>query len=98
MEIGFAMCGSFCTYDQVFPVMEAIAKEHHVIPIFSFAASSIDSRFGTALEHLEKARSICGRSPLQTTEGTEPIGLKNSWIFWSLLHAPGIRWLNWPTP
>lgn len=76
MEIGFAMCGSFCTYDQVFPVMEAIAKEHHVIPIFSFAASSIDSRFGSALEHLEKARSICGRSPLQTIEGTEPIGPK----------------------
>ena len=26
MEIGFAMCGSFCTYNQVFPVMEQLAK------------------------------------------------------------------------
>ena len=34
MTIGFAMCGSFCTFSRVFPVMEALAKEHTVIPIF----------------------------------------------------------------
>ena len=76
MEIGFAMCGSFCTYSEVFPVMEEIAGVHNVIPIFSFASASIDSRFGTATEHLEKAREICGRSPLRTIEGVEPIGPK----------------------
>ena len=76
MDIGFAMCGSFCTYAQVFPVMEELAKEHHIIPIFSFAGSSTDSRFGTAVEHLEQARRICGRSPLRTVEGVEPIGPK----------------------
>ena len=74
MEIGFAFCGSFCTYDNVFPIMEALAKEHHVTPIFSFASASMDSRFGTATEHLETARKICGRSPLRTIEGVEPIG------------------------
>ena len=26
MEIGFALCGSFCTYAAVFPVMEELAK------------------------------------------------------------------------
>lgn len=76
MEIGFALCGSFCTYDQVFPVMEELAKKHHVIPIFSFASASMDSRFGTATEHLERSREICGRSPLRTIEGVEPIGPK----------------------
>lgn len=76
MEIGFAMCGSFCTYAEVFPVMEELAKSHHLIPIFSFAAGSIDSRFGTADAHLQKAREICGRSPLRTIEGVEPIGPK----------------------
>ena len=76
MEIGFALCGSFCTFDAIFPVMEELAKVHHVTPIFSFSSSAISSRFGTAAEHLEKARAICGRSPLQTIEGVEPIGPK----------------------
>ena len=74
MTIGFAMCGSFCTYAQVFPVMDALAREHTLIPIFSFASAATDSRFGTATEHLEQARIICGRSPLRTIEGVEPIG------------------------
>ena len=76
MTIGFAMCGSFCTYAQVFPVMEELARDHTLIPIFSFASGSIDSRFGTAQAHLQRAREICGRSPLRTIEGTEPIGPK----------------------
>lgn len=76
MEIGFALCGSFCTFAQVFPVMEELSRQHHIIPIFSFASGSIDSRFGTATEHLERARKICGRSPLRTIEGVEPIGPK----------------------
>lgn len=74
MTIGFALCGSFCTYAQVFPVMEELAKEHNVIPIFSFAAASIDSRFGKAEEHLARAEAICGRSPFTTIEEVEPIG------------------------
>ena len=76
MTVGFALCGSFCTYDQVFPVMEELSKNHTVIPIFSFASATIDSRFGTSVEHLNRARDICGRSPLRTIEGVEPIGPK----------------------
>lgn len=86
MEIGFAMCGSFCTYAEVFPVMEELSKSHHVTPIFSFAAESIDSRFGTADDHLQKAREICGRSPLRTIEGVEPIGPKK--LLDALIIAP----------
>lgn len=76
MDIGFAMCGSFCTFSQVFPVMETLAENNRIIPIFSFASASTDSRFGTATQHLEQARQICGRSPLRTIEGVEPIGPK----------------------
>ena len=76
MNIGFALTGSFCTYAQIFPIMEAFAKEHQVFPIFSFSAASVDSRFGTAREHIQKAREICGRDVIQTIEGTEPIGPK----------------------
>jgi len=76
MTVGFAMCGSFCTFADVFPAMEALAKEHDVIPIFSFASVQTDSRFGTARQHLDTAREICGRAPLQTIAGVEPIGPK----------------------
>lgn len=76
MNIGFAMCGSFCTYAQVFPVMQSVAGAHTVIPIFSQAAYTIDSRFGTAQEHIRRASEICGRDPLYTIAQVEPIGPK----------------------
>ena len=76
MNIGFAMCGSFCTYKQVFPAMEALAQSHNVIPIFSHSAYTIDSRFGTAKEHIAKAERICKNTVLHTIEQVEPIGPK----------------------
>lgn len=86
MEIGFALCGSFCTYSKVFPVMQELTKEHHVIPIFSFASATIDSRFGSAEKNLQLARDICGREPLQTIEAVEPIGPKK--LLDALIIAP----------
>ena len=76
MNIGFALCGSFCTYDRVFPVMELLAREHTLIPIFSEASFAVDSRFGTAAEYFETVRKICGREPIHTIAGAEPIGPK----------------------
>ena len=76
MNIGFALTGSFCTYGSVFPIVENLAKEHLVFPIFSFAAGSTDSRFGTAREHIRRITEICGREPIQTLEAAEPIGPK----------------------
>ena len=76
MNIGFAMCGSFCTFSKVFPVMEALAKQHRVIPIFSQAAYSTDSRFGTAQEHIRTASTLCGMDPIHTIQQAEPIGPK----------------------
>lgn len=74
MNIGFALCGSFCTFSEVFPVMEELAKIHQVIPIFSFASASVDSRFGSAGGHLKHAKEICGCEPLQSIAAVEPIG------------------------
>jgi len=76
MNIGFAMCGSFCTYAQVFPVLEILASVNTVTPIFSQVAYATDSRFGTAAEHIARAEEICGRKALHTIEEVEPIGPK----------------------
>ena len=76
MNVGFSLCGSFCTFSQVFPIMESLTQEHTVIPIFSQAAYTIDSRFGTAREHIERATRICRREPICTIAQAEPIGPK----------------------
>lgn len=76
MNIGFAVCGSFCTFAKVFPVMEQLAKEHTVYPIFSTVSASTDSRFGKAADFLARAREICGREVITTIAEAEPIGPK----------------------
>ena len=76
MKIGFAMCGSFCTFAAVFPIMEILAKHHTVIPILSNASGTIDSRFGTADSYKARIREICGCNPLCSIEEVEPIGPK----------------------
>ena len=76
MTVGFALCGSFCTYDRIFPVMEQLTKSYDIIPIFSQSAYTTDSRFGTADDHIAKAEAICGKPPLHTLAEVEPIGPK----------------------
>lgn len=86
MNIGFAMCGSFCTFQSVFPAMEAVAGMHNVIPILSDNAGSIDSRFGTAQSHRERIADICYKAPLCTIAEVEPIGPKK--LLDALIIAP----------
>ena len=74
MNIGFAMCGSFCTYSKVFPIMEQLSRDYQITPIFSEQSYTVDSRFGTAEEHIALARKICGTDPLHTIAQVEPIG------------------------
>ena len=76
MTIGFAICGSFCTFSRVFPVMERVASDHSVVPIFSPSAYTINSRFGTATSFIQRATDICGSTPLHTIQEVEPIGPK----------------------
>ena len=76
MTIGFALCGSYCTYDRVFPVIETLSKENKVIPILSEAAYATDSRFGTAEHWKRKLEEICGCPPLHLISQVEPIGPK----------------------
>ena len=86
MNIGFALCGSFCTFEKVFPVMEAVSRDHSVTPIFSEAAYITDTRFGKARAHTELAEKICQRDVIHTISQAEPIGPKK--LFDLLVIAP----------
>ena len=78
MTVGFALCGSFCTYTAVFPIMEELSKKYELIPIFSFTSANTDSRFGTAKDHIARAETICGRPVLSTISEVEPFGPKKT--------------------
>ena len=76
-SIGFAMTGSFCTFERVLKQMEALVRRgYEVVPVLSFNAGMLDTRFMTA-EHL-RARivEITGNKPIDTLAGAEPLGPK----------------------
>ncbi len=75
--IGFALCGSFCTFEPVLSALTAIARDYaRVIPILSFAAGSTDSRFGSAKDFRSRIEAICGAPPLDSIAQVEPVGPK----------------------
>ena len=86
MNIGFALCGSFCTFSKVFPMMEAITEMHKVFPIFSTASATTDTRFGKAEAFTTLAERICNRQVIQTIRDAEPIGPKK--LLDALIIAP----------
>ena len=86
MNIGFAMCGSFCTFGRVFPIMESLCHNHTVTPIFSDTVFLTDTRFGKAADHIQLAESFCNTAVIHTISGAEPIGPKK--LFDILLIAP----------
>ena len=85
--IGFALTGSFCTFQKAFAAMEALKEQGYaLVPILSFRASREDTRFGSAAEHLARAEAICGHAPLTSLQTVEPIGPQG--LLDALLIAP----------
>lgn len=77
IRVGFCLCGSFCTYSKVIPIIEKLKNEGaDVTPIMSYNAYSTDTRFGKASEHIERIEKICNKKIIYTIEQAEPIGPK----------------------
>ena len=76
LKLGFALTGSFCTFSEMLPVIEGLVKEFDVIPIMSFNASSLDTRFGKAEYFKSEIEKITGNKILDTIQKVEPIGPK----------------------
>lgn len=75
--IGFAMCGSFCTFSKAFTQMQRLVDSgYDVIPIMSQNAFSTSTRFGKAEEMVKRAEEITGKAVLHSVVQTEPIGPK----------------------
>lgn len=77
IRIGFCMTGSFCTFEKAFAAAQRLVSEGaQLIPVMSFNAASLSTRFGTAKENIERLENITGRKVICTIEEAEPIGPK----------------------
>lgn len=75
--VGFALCGSFCTFKKVIPQMKKLVDEgYKIIPIMSHTAYNTDTRFGKAKDFNDEIEKICKEEIIHTITGAEPIGPK----------------------
>jgi len=75
LRVGFAICGSFCTFPKVLPEIRGLVEKGlEVVPIMSETAYSTDTRFGSAKKFVEEVKSICTRDIINTITQAEPIG------------------------
>ena len=76
-DIGFAMCGSFCTFAKALPQIEnLIENDYNVIPIMSENAYSTDTRFGLAQGFIDRIEKLTDKEIIHTVKAAEPIGPK----------------------
>jgi dipicolinate synthase subunit B len=75
VKIGYALCGSFCTFAKAKDAAEKlVAAGAELTPIFSYNAACFNTRFGNAAVHIEEFENICGNEPILSIEQAEPIG------------------------
>ena len=77
LTLGFAMCGSFCTFQTVLEQLKQLKEEFpNIIPIMSEITYETDTRFGSAESFRAQLETICGHPVLHTIPQTEPFGPK----------------------
>ncbi len=77
--IGYAMCGSFCTFEDSFRSLMILKNIYgDILPIMSYNAYSTDTRFGDSREWVERIETLCGRKIVNTIADAEPLGPKIS--------------------
>lgn len=74
-RVGFAFCGSFCTYSKAMEALEQVkARFGDVTCVVSEAAAACDTRFGNAHDFMREMERICDRRVIDSILKAEPIG------------------------
>ena len=77
IKIGFCLTGSFCTFKKTIEQMKVLAKEEaEIIPIMSYSAYNLDTKFGKAEDFRNEIEHITGNKIIHTIQEAEPIGPK----------------------
>ena len=72
--VGLAMCGSYCTFAQVFAAAGELRRDYALLGIMSETAAETDTRFGTAVTNLRRLMDLTGESVVTTIAEAEPLG------------------------
>lgn len=76
-KVGFVLTGSFCTFKNTIQQIENIVKEGaEVIPIMSYNAYNLDTKFGKASDFIKQIECITKNKIIHTIQDAEPIGPK----------------------
>ena len=77
IRVGYAFCGSFCTYDKAMEALERVhARFGDVTPIVSETSADTDTRFGNAHDFMREMERICYKRVIDSIKKAEPIGPK----------------------
>jgi dipicolinic acid synthetase, B subunit len=75
IRMGFALCGSFCTFTQILPIVaQCVQAGYQVTPIMSEISYNTDTRFGKAEYFRNQLEEITGSPIIHTIVQAEPIG------------------------
>ena len=78
IKIGFALTGSFCTFEKTLEQMQNLVNlGAEVIPIMSYNSYNLDTKFGKASDHIDRIKQITGKEIINTIQDAEPIGPKH---------------------
>ena len=78
IKIGFVLTGSFCTFRKVIPKIKDLKeKKAKILPIMSYNAYNLDTKFGKAEDFILEIENITGNKIIHSIQGAEPIGPKN---------------------
>ena len=73
--IGYAICGSYCSFLKSLAALERLVAEGYEIqPIMSERAYSTDTRFFLAEEFRDRLKRLTSREIIHTIESAEPLG------------------------
>ena len=71
----FAVCGSFCTLGAAVAQAEQLVRQGwELLPVMSYAASGLNTRFGRADEWKARLETLTGHRVLDTLQDVEPLG------------------------
>ena len=77
VRLGFAFCGSFCTFSNAIAQLRQAAETgYDIYPIMSFNAYSTDTRFGKADDFVWEIEDVCGKKVIKSIADAEPLGPK----------------------
>ena len=78
LNVGFALCGSFCTIAQSVEQMKKLKEKNiNIIPIMSPIVYQSNTRFYNNEKLKEEVENICNRKIIHDIVEAEPIGPKN---------------------